>query len=67
MVHRDVQGIERGREALLRGMWVEARRHFSEAVQPRKDLRPDLDHIGPMPYTAFQAARDPTAPPGRRS
>jgi FAD/FMN-containing dehydrogenase len=37
------------------------------AVQPLEDLRPDLDHIGPMPYTAFQAALDPTAPPGRRS
>jgi FAD/FMN-containing dehydrogenase len=36
-------------------------------VQPLKDLRPDLDHIGPMPYTAFQAALDVTAPPGRRS
>jgi len=37
------------------------------AVQPLKDLRPDLDHIGPMPYTAFQAALDATAPPGWRS
>jgi FAD/FMN-containing dehydrogenase len=37
------------------------------AVQPLKNLRPDLDHIGPMPYTAFQAALDPTAPPGWRS
>jgi FAD/FMN-containing dehydrogenase len=39
----------------------------SAAVQPLKDLRPDLDHIGPMPYTTFQAALDPTAPPGWRS
>jgi FAD/FMN-containing dehydrogenase len=37
------------------------------AVQPLKDLRPDLDHIGPMPYTAFQAALDASAPPGWRS
>jgi len=37
------------------------------AVQPLKDLRPDVDHIGPMPYTAFQGALDPTAPPGWRS
>jgi FAD/FMN-containing dehydrogenase len=37
------------------------------AVQPLKDLGPELDHIGPMPYTAFQAALDATAPPGRRS
>jgi FAD/FMN-containing dehydrogenase len=36
-------------------------------VQPLKDLRPDLDHIEPMPYTAFQAALDPLAPQGMRS
>src|SRR6185437_10795530 len=30
-------------------------------------LRPDVDHIEPMPYTAFQAALDPFAPPGMRS
>jgi FAD/FMN-containing dehydrogenase len=37
------------------------------AVQPLKDLRPAVDHIGPMPYTAFQAALDPMAPAGMRS
>jgi FAD/FMN-containing dehydrogenase len=37
------------------------------AVQPLKELRPDVDHIGPMPYTGFQAALDPMAPPGWRS
>jgi FAD/FMN-containing dehydrogenase len=31
-------------------------------VQPLKDLGPAVDHIGPMPYTAFQAALDPLAP-----
>jgi len=31
-------------------------------VQPLKDLGPGVDHIGPMPYTAFQAALDPLAP-----
>ena len=36
-------------------------------VQPLKDLRPDLDHVQPMPYTAFQAALDPFAPKGMRS
>jgi hypothetical protein len=36
-------------------------------VQPLKDLKPDLDHIGPMPYTAFQAALDGFAPEGMRS
>jgi FAD/FMN-containing dehydrogenase len=37
------------------------------AVQPLKDLEPVVDHLGPMPYTAFQAALDATAPPGMRS
>jgi FAD/FMN-containing dehydrogenase len=36
-------------------------------VQPLKELGPDLDHIQPMPYTAFQAMLDPSAPPGKRS
>ena len=36
-------------------------------VQPLKDLGPIVDHIGLMPYTAFQAALDPFAPPGMRS
>jgi FAD/FMN-containing dehydrogenase len=36
-------------------------------VQPLKDLRPDLDQIQPMPYTAFQAIFDPAAPKGMRS
>jgi FAD/FMN-containing dehydrogenase len=36
-------------------------------LQPLKDLGPDLDHIERMPYTAFQAALDPTAPRGKRS
>jgi FAD/FMN-containing dehydrogenase len=34
------------------------------AVQPMKDLSPAVDHIGLMPYTAFQAALDPLAPYG---
>jgi len=31
------------------------------ALQPVKDLGPAVDHIGPMPYAAFQAALDPLA------
>src|SRR5215468_84461 len=31
-------------------------------VQPLKDFGPAVDIIGPMPYTAFQAALDPLAP-----
>jgi FAD/FMN-containing dehydrogenase len=38
----------------------------ASAVQPIKDLGPAVDHIGPMPYTAFQAALDPLAPWGCR-
>jgi FAD/FMN-containing dehydrogenase len=37
------------------------------AVQPLRELAPAVDLIGPMPYTAFQAALDPMAPPGFRS
>jgi FAD/FMN-containing dehydrogenase len=37
------------------------------AVQPFKDLAPEVDLIQPMPYTAFQAIVDATAPPGMRS
>jgi FAD/FMN-containing dehydrogenase len=33
-------------------------------MQPIKALGPAVDHIGPMPYTAFQAALDPLAPYG---
>jgi FAD/FMN-containing dehydrogenase len=39
----------------------------ARAARPLKELRPDVDHIEPMPYTAFQAALDPFAPPGMRS
>jgi FAD/FMN-containing dehydrogenase len=39
----------------------------ASVVRPLKDLKPDLDHIGPMPYTDFQAAMDAFAPPGMRS
>jgi FAD/FMN-containing dehydrogenase len=36
-------------------------------VQPLRDLRPAVDHIGPMPYTVFQGVTDPAAPPGFRN
>lgn len=39
----------------------------SEAVQPIKDLAPDLDAIAPMPYVAFQSMLDGGAPFGQRS
>jgi FAD/FMN-containing dehydrogenase len=37
------------------------------AVQALRDLTPEVDLIQPMPYTAFQAIVDATAPPGMRS
>ena len=36
----------------------------ARALRPIKDLSPAVHHIGPMPYTAFQAALDPLAPYG---
>ena len=39
----------------------------ADAVQPLRELSPAVDHIGPMPYTAFQTALDPLAPWGVRS
>jgi FAD/FMN-containing dehydrogenase len=36
-------------------------------VQPLRDLGPAVDHLGEMPYTAFQSALDPLAPWGVRS
>jgi FAD/FMN-containing dehydrogenase len=36
-------------------------------MQPLKDLGPDLDLIGPMPYVEFQALLDPANPPGLRN
>jgi len=38
-----------------------------DLVRPLRALEPVVDHIQPMPYTAFQAALDPLAPPGMRS
>jgi FAD/FMN-containing dehydrogenase len=58
----------KGRPALgLIAMYVGEPDEGSVVVQPLKDLGPDLDLIGPMPYTAFQAMLDPMAPPGLRS
>jgi FAD/FMN-containing dehydrogenase len=39
----------------------------TSAVQGLKNLAPEVDLIQPMPYAAFQAMLDPTAPPGKRS
>ncbi len=39
----------------------------ASVVQPLRDIGPDADLIQPMPYTAFQALLDPTAPEDHRS
>jgi FAD/FMN-containing dehydrogenase len=58
----------RGRQALgIAVIYVGDPEEGAAAIRPLKDLRPDLDGVGPMPYTAFQAALDPSAPPGLRS
>ena len=58
----------RGRAALgMAAMYVGDPAVGAAALRPLRELSPDLDHIGPMPYTAFQAALDPLAPPGMRS
>lgn len=39
----------------------------TSVIQPLKDLGPEVDLIEPMPYTAFQAILDPSAPKGLRN
>lgn len=48
-------------------LWVGDPGAGAGAVQYLRSLNPAVDHIGPMPYTAFQAALDPLAPWGFRS
>lgn len=51
----------------LVGMYVGDPDEGAAAMQPLKDLGPDLDAIGPMPYTEFQAILDPGNQPGYRN
>jgi FAD/FMN-containing dehydrogenase len=58
----------KGQQALgMAAMYVGDPEEGADVVRPLKDLQPDVDHIQPMPYTAFQAALDPLAPKGVRS
>jgi FAD/FMN-containing dehydrogenase len=58
----------RGRTAVgMAALYVGDPEEGASVVQPLKDLKPDLDHIEPMPYTVFQAVFDPFAPRGMRS
>jgi FAD/FMN-containing dehydrogenase len=58
----------RGQTALgMAAMYVGDLDDGLAAMQPLRDLEPELDGIQPMPYTAFQAILDETAPPGQRN
>jgi FAD/FMN-containing dehydrogenase len=58
----------RGRTALgMAVIWVGDPDEGAAAVQPLKDLGPEVDLIQPMPYTDFQAMIDASAPHGLRS
>jgi FAD/FMN-containing dehydrogenase len=48
-------------------MYVGDPEEGASVVQPLKDLRPDVDLIQQMPYTAFQAIIDASAPKGSRN
>ena len=51
----------------MAGMYVGDPEEGASVVQPLKDLGPEVDLIQPMPYTAFQAILDPSAPKGLRN
>src|SRR6478672_4025618 len=58
----------RGQPALgMAATYVGDSQEGAPVVQPLKDLGPEVDLIGPMPYTEFQAILDPSAPPGYRN
>jgi FAD/FMN-containing dehydrogenase len=58
----------KGRVALgIVAMYVGGPEQGAKVIQPLQALAPVVDLIQPMPYTAFQALLDPTAPKGYRS
>jgi FAD/FMN-containing dehydrogenase len=58
----------KGQVALgLIAMYVGDPEMGATVMQPLRALRPVVDLIQPMPYTAFQAVIDPMAPKGHRS
>jgi FAD/FMN-containing dehydrogenase len=57
----------KGQAALgMAAMYVGDPDEGASVIQPLKDLGPEVDLIQPMPYTAFQAILDPSAPRGYR-
>jgi len=58
----------KGQAALgMAAMYVGDPEEGAGVIQPLKDLGPEVDLIQPMPYTAFQAILDPSAPKGLRN
>jgi FAD/FMN-containing dehydrogenase len=51
----------------MAAMYVGDPKEGAAVIQPLKELGPEVDLIQPMPYTAFQAILDHSAPPGKRS
>jgi FAD/FMN-containing dehydrogenase len=51
----------------MAAMYVGDPEDGAQVLQPLKDLGPEVDLIQPMPYTAFQAILDPSAPKGLRN
>jgi FAD/FMN-containing dehydrogenase len=51
----------------MAAMYVGDPEEGAQVLQPLKDLAPEVDLIQPMPYTAFQAILDPSAPKGLRN
>ena len=51
----------------MAAMYVGDPEEGAQVLQPLKDLGPEVDLIQPMPYTAFQAILDPSAPKGLRN
>jgi FAD/FMN-containing dehydrogenase len=51
----------------MAAMYVGDPEQGAAVIQPLKDLGPEVDLIQPMPYTAFQAMLDPSAPKGLRN
>jgi FAD/FMN-containing dehydrogenase len=49
----------------IAGLWVGDVDEGAEAMQPLKDLGPEVDLVGPMPYADFQCMIDD--PPGMRN
>src|SRR5262245_3022429 len=49
----------------IAGLWVGDVQEGAEAMQPLKDLAPEVDLVGPMPYADFQCMIDD--PPGMRN